>query len=319
MAVYQGERYLKAQLDSILAQTRRDWVLYIQDDGSADGTLDIISSYKEREPHRIVLFSGKEPRKKGAKHNFASLFDKVPKAEYYMFCDQDDIWERDKLQRMMEFVPEEQNEPFLMYCDMWVMDDGKNLLSNSFCSYSGLDFPSCKKGYLFRRLMGYNFITGAAMLFNHALRERIGRIPRECLMHDWWVALVAAAFKAEIIFLPEALQTYRQHGENVLGAFSREGTKNKFLRLLDPKRVRSLLGQLKIYQKNNQQMKKERYGQLLAFLRQYGQDLPVERKQEVKSYLRMLKTKKKFPTLLYAFREGYVFWSPGYTVKFYLL
>ena len=111
-----------------------------------------------------------------------------------------------------------------MYCDMKVMDDGKNLLSRSFCAYSGLDYPQCSKELLFRRLMGYNFITGAAMLFNDALRERIGRIPKACRMHDWWISLSAAGFGAEIIFLPEALQTYRQHGGNVLGAFSRENT-----------------------------------------------------------------------------------------------
>lgn len=319
MAVFQGERYLKAQLDSIFAQTRRDWVLYIQDDGSTDGTLDIISSYIEREPRRIVLFSEKENREKGAKHNFSSLFDKVPKAEYYMFCDQDDIWEKDKLQRMMEHVPEEQDRPFLMYCDMRVMDNGENLLSDSFCTYSGLEFPSCKKEYLFRRLMGYNFITGAAMLYNHALREQVGKIPRECLMHDWWIALVAAAFEAEIIFLPEALQTYRQHGENVLGAFSRENTKNKFLRLFEPKRILAFPGQFVTYKKNNEQMKQDRYGQLLAFLRQYKNQLPQERKREIKIYLRMLTAKKKLPTLCYALREGYVLWSRAYSMKFYLL
>lgn len=319
MAVYQGEKYIKQQLDSILAQTRRDWVLYIQDDGSTDKTMEIISKYKEREPKRIQVLCETQKREKGAKYNFASLFDKVPKAEYYMFCDQDDIWERNKLERMLMFVPEKKEQPFLMYCDMKVIDQEAHCLSRSFCAYSGLNFPQCRPELLFRRLMGYNFITGAAMLFNHALRERIGKIPKACRMHDWWISLAAAGFGAEIIFLPEALQTYRQHGENVLGAFSRENTKNKFLRLLDPKRILALPGQLKTYKKNNEQMKNERYGQLLAFLRQYRQTLPAERKKELKIYLRMLKTKRKLPTLLYALREGYVLWSRGYTVKFYLL
>ena len=93
MATYNGEKYLKEQIDSIMNQTNHDWTLYIQDDGSKDKTLDIIKSYSDE---RIVWVDNGLTRQ-GCCMNFMSLLNKV-ESSYYMFCDQDDVWLPEKVQ-----------------------------------------------------------------------------------------------------------------------------------------------------------------------------------------------------------------------------
>ena len=94
MATYNGEKYLREQIDSLIAQTYRDWTLYIQDDGSKDATLDIIKEYSDE---RIVLVDVGLTRQ-GACMNFMSLLNMV-ESKYYMFCDQDDVWFVDKIEK----------------------------------------------------------------------------------------------------------------------------------------------------------------------------------------------------------------------------
>ena len=99
MATYNGEKYLSEQIESIINQTFTDWVLYIHDDGSTDGTLEIIKKYVKIYPKKIILIQGE--RTGGAKFNFFSLMDKVT-AEYIMFSDQDDWWLPDKINKTLE-------------------------------------------------------------------------------------------------------------------------------------------------------------------------------------------------------------------------
>ena len=117
MATYNGEKYLREQIDSLLAQTCCDWTLYIQDDGSKDATLDIIKSYDDE---RIVLVDVGLTRQ-GACMNFMSLLNMV-ESEYYMFCDQDDVWFEDKVELSYMRMKEEElkygiDRPILVFSD----------------------------------------------------------------------------------------------------------------------------------------------------------------------------------------------------------
>ena len=96
MATYNGETYLKEQIDSLLAQTCQDWHLYVHDDGSKDGTVAIVKGYAEQYPEKVTLLD--YPPQGGPCKNFLSMMEKV-EAPYYMFCDQDDVWMPEKLCR----------------------------------------------------------------------------------------------------------------------------------------------------------------------------------------------------------------------------
>src|ERR1700744_365701 len=90
LSAYNGERFLKDQIESILAQTNKNWILYIRDDGSKDGTIGIVNFYAERYPHQIIKIEDNAGNLKSA-GSFMHMLNNVS-SEYYMFCDQDDVW-----------------------------------------------------------------------------------------------------------------------------------------------------------------------------------------------------------------------------------
>ena len=99
LATYNGERFIKDQLDSILNQTYQNFVCYIHDDGSTDRTVDILKKYVSKYPKKIKLLE--YPGKKGAVGNFLSLIDYAVehcREQYYLFSDQDDIWLPQKIE-----------------------------------------------------------------------------------------------------------------------------------------------------------------------------------------------------------------------------
>ena len=95
LATYNGEDYLKAQLESIASQTYGNWRLITGDDGSCDGTLNILREFKKRYPDQVKIIKN-EPATGSAKNNFINLL-RNSHGPYFMFCDQDDVWKRDKI------------------------------------------------------------------------------------------------------------------------------------------------------------------------------------------------------------------------------
>ena len=210
MATYNGEKYIREQIDSILAQTYTDWKLFISDDCSTDGTLDIIEQYCGSYPDKICILN-KTKKMGGANKNFSYLFSECPEAEYYMFSDQDDIWLPEKIERMLQVLHHSnvEKECYLVHCDLKVVDANLHTIKESFYSqnrFRGMSY-----------LLMNNYIPGCTMLYNHATREKIGKIPDACVMHDWWIVLYVAIF-GQIIFCEQTLNLYRQHENNVIGA-----------------------------------------------------------------------------------------------------
>lgn len=229
LATYNSERYLSEQIDSILHQTYTGWKMYIRDDGSKDGTVDVIRQYVANHPDKIEQISDQEAGK-GAYGNFVTLLGAVD-ADYYMFCDHDDYWSPTKIEvsfeRMKQLEAVHPGVPIVVHTDMKVVDQDLNVLSESFWKYSRLlpDHTS------FWELVCCNTVNGCTMLFNkQAKLVSVGNEPF-CLMHDTLVSQSVAAVGGVISAVKEPTMLYRQHGDNVVGAA--DAKRSYFLRQMD--------------------------------------------------------------------------------------
>lgn len=215
LSTYNGARFLSELLDSILAQSITDFRILVRDDGSSDATLDILQEYRQRHPDKIQILLDGLGNLKPLK-SFNVLLG-VSEADYVAFADQDDRWHPDKLKRLLTtMMAEEDNSPdtpILVHSDLVVTDGKLSLISPSMWHHQGLR-PAMTS---LNRLMVQNNVTGCAAMINRKLREMSGAIPPEAIMHDWWLALVAAAF-GQVVPIAESLIDYRQHGRNEVGA-----------------------------------------------------------------------------------------------------
>lgn len=218
LAVYNGEKYLKEQIESILSQTYKDVEIIIRDDGSTDGSLSIIDDYCTLYPDKIISVKGNPTG--SAKQNFAELL-KICDSEYIMFCDQDDVWLPQKIEKTLCAVKSVENggtTPVLAHTDLKIADSNLKVISPSFFQFNCLK----PNDITIPKLMVQNYITGCTVMINRALRNICGDIPSECIMHDWWLGLVALIF-GEVVCINEATALYRQHQENQVGAKAKYG------------------------------------------------------------------------------------------------
>ena len=224
LPTWNGERFLRAQVDSLLAQDYPDFIIVCRDDGSRDASPAIIADYAARFPQRFHIVPA-DGRNLGASGSFAWLMDYVLThkaalglaSAWVMPSDQDDVWHADKLRRSMAHMQALQAEspglPLLVHGDLEVVDESLARIAPSFVRYQGLQ-PLRNR---FARLLVSNTVTGCTALCNEALLRRALPIPPAALMHDWWLALVAGAF-GRLSFIDAPLLQYRQHGANTIGA-----------------------------------------------------------------------------------------------------
>lgn len=306
MAVYNGEKYLEEQLRSIEMQTVTDWKLHIRDDGSDDKTPGIIEEFAARYPLKVELLETGHKNRYGAKGNFARLVESVREPGDYAFCDQDDIWEPDKLEvsirklRKTEMCGDGSIQPALVCSDARLIDGNNRIIGDSFVKKSNLYIP---KQHMFEKLLLYNFSQGATMVWNGPLHGLVKNIPEEAIMHDWWVALVAAGHGA-IGYIPRQLLRYRQHGNNELGEFDRKAWHKSFADKIRISNWAELF-------KNNREMQIERMRQAGAYNRLYG-NRPAERYVEIMKKCRLAR-------VVTGIKEGYIFLSVMYSIKYYIL
>lgn len=216
MAVYNGEKYLAEQIESILAQTEGGWHLHICDDCSSDNSFHVALEYSQRYPELITAYQNAVPTG-SACANFMGMLKKS-EADYVMFSDQDDFWHIDKVkltyEKMKELEAELPVSPILVHTELEIADRELNVINASFTRYQGLK-PG--KNNL-NSLLCQNNITGCTAMLN---KQMVGIMkdapPEKMLMHDWWAGLVAAAF-GHIGFVDLPTIMYRQHGDNQLGA-----------------------------------------------------------------------------------------------------
>ena len=218
LASYNGETYIREQIDSILAQSDSRWHLTASDDGSTDGTTEVLDEYVCHYPDRIArIRSGK--RFGNARDHFFWLIGQC-EAEYMFTCDQDDYWHCEKMKKQMDAIQAAEKQhgkemPLLVFSDQTPTDAQLNPLAPSLMRYQNQYFEH----FDYRSILMQNVVTGGAMCFNRALADLAMKCvdPKQTIMHDWWMAAVAARF-GKIIYIDEPLSDYRQHGTNSVGA-----------------------------------------------------------------------------------------------------
>jgi len=256
LASYNGEKFIAEQIESIIGQTYRNWTLFINDDGSTDSTLRIIEDYSKKYPDKIININ--YPIKKlGSSANFYKLLESVD-SDYYMYCDQDDYWLPDKIEKCMQRMDEQElihsNAPLIVHSDLKVVDKDLNILHPSFHGFTKVK-PN--KFATFNYLGVMNCVTGCTMLFNHAARQLPLQNEETNAWHDWWMALLVAR-DGKIAYIDEATILYRQHDKNVLGA--KEVNLNYFIHVF-----LTLKDTLKIDRNNYRNLKKLNYGSVFKY------------------------------------------------------
>ena len=230
MATYNGEKFLAQQIESIQKQTFKEWNLLIRDDGSSDKTCDIIRNFTAKDS-RIRFINENEHHNLGVIKSFFTLVN-YEVADFYFFSDQDDVWLPEKLSVSLEAAQHKASDvPLLVYTDLKVVNQELNILQDSM-----IRAQSHHANTTLLPELTENTVTGGTMMINHALAEK-WFTPNDILMHDWFLALLAASL-GEIIYLDLPTQLYRQHDNNVLGARTmdkrfkilREGPKSIFTR-----------------------------------------------------------------------------------------
>lgn len=224
LATYNGEPFLREQIESLLDQDYANLVITIQDDRSTDGTLAILENYA-RQPN-VTLMQGQHL---GLPTRFFALLKAAsPASDYVAFADQDDVWLPHKVSRAVKILTEvaPDDRPRL-YCARCVVVDAQlKPLGHT---------PVPRRGLSFANSLVENVATGCTILINRAAREALVReFPREALFHDWWCYQVVSGL-GDVIFDPEPVILYRQHGGASMGTAN-----NPVARLL--RRIRRQLG-----------------------------------------------------------------------------
>lgn len=215
MCTYNGEQYLREQLDSIATQTRLPDELIVCDDRSNDDTTEIIKAFATKAPFRVHLVINE--KNLGVTKNFEKAI-KLCQGDIIALSDQDDVWHPEKLMRI-EAVFSNLPRTGVVFTDAEVVDEYLRPLGYRLwhaVGFSRAEQRQLIKGRAFRVLVKHNVVTGATMAFRSEFKGLILPIP-ESWVHDAWIALIIAAF-ADLTPINEPLIKYRQHSNNQIGA-----------------------------------------------------------------------------------------------------
>ena len=227
LSTYNGEAFLQSQLDSITSQSFADWHLIVRDDGSADATAEITHQFQADNPERVCMLES-HGENLGVIKSFGTLMQNSS-ADYVMFCDQDDVWLPSKIGETLSAIEDTEaahgrRMPLLAHCDLTIVDEQLQPLAQSMWKYQHLSGQANKT---LQRLLVQNYVTGCTVMINRALCDKVS-IPKEAVMHDWYLAIAAAAM-GRIVAIPKPLILYRQHASNAVGGqrYSLAGLREK--------------------------------------------------------------------------------------------
>jgi len=241
LPIFNGEKYLPDLLSSISCQSYKNFHLIIRDDVSLDGSVRLLKDYGGLLSNKVSIFVNED--NVGVVRNINFLLESSV-APYIMFADQDDFWLKNKISKSLKEIQKIEGElgvdtPIVVFSDAYVGDDAlvkqkRSLVEcNGYFEYN----PSCEIN-LFKNLMVQNIASGCTMIINETLKKRLMSIPKEAIMHDWWIMLVASAM-GKVVFLSEKTMVYRLHRGNTLGLRRASFFMSVIDIVLSPKRAKS--------------------------------------------------------------------------------
>lgn len=203
LSSYNGEKYIKEQIDSILQQNGVELRILIRDDGSTDKTVQIIESYQTK---NISLIKGENV---GSTRSFFELIKQAPESSFYAFSDQDDVWDPDKLSVAINHIKEFSSIPAIYSSNTRLVD----------CNLKPIAYESLNPRTTLGSALVKNYATGCTIAFNQNLMKFLRRsVDISVPYHDWWANLVALSVGGVSVYDTEPHISYRQHANNVVGA-----------------------------------------------------------------------------------------------------
>lgn len=211
LATYNGEKFVRKQLDSLLSQTYQHYVIYIRDDSSTDGTVQIIKEYVDMYPKKIFFL--KNRNNLGFLKTYELLLRDCSE-EYIAFCDQDDIWNNDKIEKEYYALKEVESAnpglPVLVHSDLEMIDEEDRTICNSFFDYKMYIFSKKKD---LGSILGPCGVMGNTILINKWLKMKILPFFDPLDYHDYYIAVVNEICGKRVT-LKDRLVRYRIHSSN---------------------------------------------------------------------------------------------------------
>ena len=206
LATYNGEKFIRQQMNSILAQSLPDFEVIICDDCSADSTIQILNEYASADPRIKIL---KNEQNLGFKKNFEKILS-FCQGEYIAFCDQDDIWEQDHLQTLLQEIGSND-----CVCGNALLIDSNGIsLGQTMQEIIPIRIiPQNTEEFFSHEVYG-NIVQGAASMIRQSLVKEIIPIPDSVIYHDWWIALNASKNNG-CKYVDHILLKYRQHESSI--------------------------------------------------------------------------------------------------------
>ena len=276
LSTYNGERFLEAQMQSLLAQTYQNIQILVRDDGSTDRSLQILESFaRDRENVKVLA-----DKNVGVVSSFLRLLNMAsPEAAFVALCDQDDVWREDKIERALSMLANIDSHVPAMYCSaLEVVDEQLNPIRVE---------NQVRKEPSLENALVQNVATGCTTVLNEAAARLVAAkdpVPERIGMHDWWLYQVISCF-GRVVFDDVPKIRYRQHGQNVIGSAS--GVQfwlNRVKRHFGPK--------------NN--IIKDQAAELL---RLYGDDMPAAQRELVREFVDRVQAGSVWKRLTYALRS----------------
>ncbi|MBP7189946.1 MAG: glycosyltransferase family 2 protein [Rickettsiaceae bacterium] len=223
LCTYNGQKFLKEQLDSYLWQDFRDWSLFVYDDRSRDSTADIVNGFAAEAVNNKIEFSvNKEPQ--GFARNFMQAIKNTPNDfEFYALSDQDDVWQKQKLSRATSKLKKFPEDIPALYCARTITVDVK-------LQYMGLS-PLFSRKPSFENALVQSLAGGNTMVLNKAAKKLLDSVSEDIdiVSHDWFIYQLISGAGGNIYYDEVPSLLYRQHGSNLVG--SNNGIFAKLLRV----------------------------------------------------------------------------------------
>ncbi|WOJ93179.1 hypothetical protein R0135_15530 [Congregibacter variabilis] len=235
LCAHNGGMYIDEQLSSLSQQTRAPDFVEVHDWNSADNTVSRVSAWLDEVDHPDTCRLIEHDSSPGPTHSFIAAsriaLNNNPSATHFMFCDQDDIWHGQRIERYERVLEESKRDIHLLFSDARVVDELGQLIHSSFYKHrrSPYTFPVDLESpdiALVNPALGFTLC-----LSRHLLELLLSHASAPWQMHDWGAVILCRVYGLDSLFLPEALADYRQHSNNLRGAPSMAGIRERVARL----------------------------------------------------------------------------------------